>query len=101
MTPLKEYLKTFLDLPVQEIANLRKLLYQKYYYGLTRNSLYIPMTQSTFYNMVPMIGNINTPSPNTIAEKDAQQINQDNLYQSIILFKLFYGYVPHSVKNLT
>jgi hypothetical protein len=55
------------------------------------------MESSEFYNAVPKVVNINVPNPNTIQTKDAQQFHQDNLYQSILLFKLIFGRIPHSV----
>lgn len=89
---LRNYLEAFLVLDPQEIANVRKMLYQKYYYARTRNSLFISQNiESNFYDMIPKITNINVPNPDTIQNKEAQQLHQDNLYQSISLSKLFFG----------
>jgi hypothetical protein len=89
---LRTYLEAFLVLEPQEIANVRKILYQKYYYARTRNSLFVSeKIQSDFYDMIPKLTNINVPNPDTLQNREAQQLHQDNLYQSISLFKLFFG----------
>lgn len=94
---LRPYLEMFLQMDKTQIAITRKVLYQKYYYAQTRNSLYVSsLLKSEFYDSIPKVVNINTPNPNTIQNKEAQQLHQDNLYQSILLFKLFFGHIPHS-----
>jgi hypothetical protein len=54
------------------------------------------LLKAEFYDSIPKVVNINTQNPNTIQNKEAQQLHQDNLYQSILLFKLFFGHIPHS-----
>jgi hypothetical protein len=49
--------------------------------------------------MIPKLVNINTPNPNTLQAKEAQQIHQYGIYQSIALFKLLFGYIPNSKIN--
>jgi hypothetical protein len=88
---LRTYLEAFLILEPQEIANVRKILYQKYYYARTRNSLFVSEKIQNFYDMIPKLTNINVPNPDTLQNREAQQLHQDNLYQSISLFKLFFG----------
>ena len=96
-TNLRPYLEMFMEMDRNQIAILRKVLYQKYYYAQTRNSLYVSsLLKSEFYDSVPKILNINTPNPNTIQNREAQQLHQDSLYQSILLFKLLFGHIPHS-----
>jgi hypothetical protein len=96
---LRPYLDAFMILDPSDIADLRKTLYQRFYYAQTRNSLYVPFTPSDFYMMIPKLVNINTPNPNTLQAKEAQQIHQDGIYQSIALFKLLFGYIPNSKIN--
>ena len=36
-----------------------------------------------------------------MAEQIAQQKEQNNLFESIVLFQLLFGSIPHSIKNLS
>jgi hypothetical protein len=88
----------FLLLSPSDIANCRKLFYQKFYYDQTRNCLYIPMVQSDFVNMLPKLYNLNHSIPKT-SPSNVHDSN-DDLYNTIAYMKLFFGYVPHSIRNI-
>jgi len=88
----------FLLLPQDEIANVRKLFYQRFYYSQTRSALYLPMIKSDFVKILPKLCNINQMIPQ-IEDKNIYDSN-DDLYQTIAYMKLFFGYAPHSIRNL-
>jgi hypothetical protein len=75
----------FLMLSPEEIAVIRKILYQKYYYSQTRNSIYLSCETSDFLEEVPVI----FPSSNFLGE----------LQQTVLMMKLFFGRIPHSIRN--
>jgi hypothetical protein len=75
----------FLMLSPEEIAVIRKILYQKYYYSQTRNSIYLSCETSDFLEKVPVI----FPSSNFLGE----------LQQTVLMMKLFFGRIPHSIRN--
>jgi hypothetical protein len=88
------YFYAFLLQGAKEIANIRKLFYQRFYYAQTRNCLYVNMTQSDFVNKLPKLYNINRRIPPGVIEK-----SNDDLYDTIAYMKLFFGYIPHSIRN--
>ena len=75
----------FLMLSQEEIACVRKCLYQKYYYSQTRNCIYLPFEKSSFLDQIPVI----FPPTTTLEE----------LPQTVLLMKLFFGRIPHSIRN--
>jgi hypothetical protein len=93
------YFCQFLLLAPEQIALIRKHFYQKFYYTQTRNSLYLPIIPSDFVKGLPRLCNVNVPNPSNKIEQYAQD-SLDDLYQTIAYMKLFFGYVPHSIKNL-
>jgi hypothetical protein len=93
-------LNQFYYLPNQEILKIRKIFYQKFYYYSTRNALFLPLEQSEFLIHLPRLANINRPNPNTQATKVIEESFQNELYQTIAYMRLFFGYVPHSSRNI-
>jgi len=92
----RSYLDSFLQMEPYDIAVMRKILYQKYYYSLTRNSLFVsPFVKNNQEIFNLFIQNINNPNPYSIKNVEAQQIQQDNLFSSILLMNLLFGYIPH------
>jgi hypothetical protein len=90
------YLYYFLLMDAKEIATIRKLFYQRFYYAQTRNCLYANKVESSFVNKLPKLYNINRMIPGTVVEK-----SNDDLYDTIAYMKLFFGYIPHSIRNLS
>jgi hypothetical protein len=88
----------FLLQDAKEISSIRKLYYQRFYYDQTRNCLYSNMIQNNFVNKLPKLYNINQTLPKTI-EPLAIHDSNDDLYNTIAYMKLFFGYVPHSIRN--
>ena len=88
----------FLLLPQQDISKIRKIMYQSFYYSQTRNSLYLPMPSSDFVKILPKLCNVN----HSIPKMDDKSIHDSNeeLYQTIAYMRLFFGYVPHSIRNI-
>jgi hypothetical protein len=93
-------LNAFLNLPCEEILKIRKIFYQKFYYYQTRNSLFVPMERSEFLELLPKLHNVNQPNPNTCGMKEVQDAFQNQFYQTIAYMRLFFGYVPHSSRNI-
>ena len=91
------FLYYFLLIEAKEIANIRKLYYQRFYYAQTRNCLYSNMIQNNFINKLPKLYNINRGIP-TSDEKSIHDSNEA-LYDTIAYMKLFFGYIPHSIRN--
>jgi hypothetical protein len=87
----------FLILQAPEIANSRRSLYQKFYYDQTRNCLYLPITKCEFIGMLPNLSNVNHPIPK--CEGKSIHDSTEELYDTIAYMKLFFGYLPHSIKN--
>jgi hypothetical protein len=101
MTPdAYPFLNAFLNLPCEEILKIRKIFYQKFYYYQTRNSLFVPMERSEFLELLPKLHNVNQPNPNTCGMKEVQDAFQNQFYQTIAYMRLFFGYVPHSSRNI-
>jgi hypothetical protein len=101
MTPdAYSLLNAFLSLPCSEICCIRKIFYQKFYYYQTRNILFIPILESDFLKALPKLGNINQPNPNSKSMQRVQESFQNELYQTIAYMRLFFGYVPHSTRNI-
>ena len=89
------YFYYFLLMDAKEIATIRKLFYQRFYYAQTRNCLYANKVESNFVNKLPKLYNINRMIPREVVEK-----SNDDLYDTIAYMKLFFGYIPHSIRNL-
>ena len=92
------YYYYFMLLPQSEVANVRKIFYQRFYFAQTRNCLYTSVLKSDFVNNLPGLFNVNIYHPN-IQQKCVHDCG-DDLYQTIAYMKLFFGYVPHSIRNL-
>lgn len=99
----------FLILETNQIALIRKHFYQRFYFSQTRNNLFLPIVESQFVRELPKLLNVNIPNPfNQFIDKPeilkmVELIcpsSFDDLYQVIAYMRLFFGYVPHSIKNL-
>ena len=93
------FLYYFLLIDGREIANIRKLYYQRFYYAQTRNCLYSNMIQSDFVKKLPKLYNINRTHP--LTEEKSIHDSNDDLYDTIAYMKLFFGYIPHSIRNFS
>ena len=101
MTPdAYSLLYCFYQLPCHEICKIRRIFYQRYYYYQTRCSLFAPMCQSEFLNQLPKLTNVNISNPNNRNVKIIEDHFTNDLYQTIAYMRLFFGYVPHSTRNI-